>query len=385
MKKVIGVALPVVFLLIVIGGWFLLQTYVPQKIEKTAQALLNGNGFADAKLPAPTVRANQITYNDILLDPDGFSQIKRLTITYDPVEFLLEGNVKSLSISGLDLTGEIMGNGAIAIAGWQTEQADLTQFLQRFSETNITDSTLSLLTDSIGGLSLSYAFQIRHIDGDLISLQGDMTSKQKNIGFLAKLEGLIKNEHDWHVTADIEQGKLDLGHVRSSRSSGGFKIIRTPENTHPLILGEFQAGGLALYNFPLHNINGSIKGSLDNLEILTDAKALSQEHTELTLTITKKIRKTGQTQYEATGKIHSPDLSTLLEYIQKHNGPLPANDRLLKMAKIEPALENPEVTFKIEGLNSLLGERAIYRIKNRGKRGFTQGRIPLQNPANKSK
>lgn len=102
---------------------------IPQHLETRLRQTMNEAGFENYTLPPAEKKLGQTVYQNIALDPDGFSTLENLTITYNPLKLALLGKINSLRLSGLDLTGELDPQGKITIAGWNDVQSPFHKYL----------------------------------------------------------------------------------------------------------------------------------------------------------------------------------------------------------------------------------------------------------------
>lgn len=372
MRKIIPFIFSLILLLIIAGGWFFFKEYLPARIRSDAGTFMQGSGFDLATLPEPEITYDGILYRDVALDPDRFSTAEEIKILFDPVKFITEKQANALEVTGLNLTGEMDKNGNVTVSGWSSEQSRFQDVLARFKTVNVRDSYISVLTEKLGGLTFEYSLQVRKGNPDY-EIQGFIKSAQKHMTFVSNFGGTMDSAGTWMINADIEQAKLELPLVRASRLMGKLAFKGT-QDAPTTVAGEFQAGGLALYTLPWQNAKGGINGTLDHFTIMTDAHSLGHDGIMLSLIAEKRPER-----IEANGTVKTQSLVSLLSYMSQHNGPLPADDRLAQKIT-DGDINDVELAFKVEGLNSLLGERIIYRMENRSAPGFSQGRIQLQRP-----
>ncbi|HOO82536.1 MAG TPA: hypothetical protein PK513_08540, partial [Alphaproteobacteria bacterium] len=183
---------------------------IPQHLETRLRQTMNEAGFENYTLPPAEKKLGQTVYQNIALDPDGFSTLENLTITYNPLKLALLGKINSLRLSGLDLTGELDPQGKITIAGWNDVQSPLPQILKlKNTLIEIENARLSVLSQKWGGTSLSLDMQARP-QRQHVNLQGRITATQRTLSATASLEGQISNKGFWDLRMELEQGKVTL-------------------------------------------------------------------------------------------------------------------------------------------------------------------------------
>ncbi|MEZ5813653.1 MAG: YdbH domain-containing protein [Alphaproteobacteria bacterium] len=288
--------------------------------EKTARAL-TGAGFPTAALPPPETKFGQITYNGIKLDKDGFSRINRLTLKARPLSFILGKHPENLQIKDIELTGELNENGTITIAGWNGALPALQNAKSKPRIISIENMRISLLSEKWGGISLHGDIQITP-SGNNTGFQARLKAAQKRLNADASIEGQITGEGFWDARIEIEQGKFELGAIKTSRLAGLIKLNgNKAQDTE--IIGELESGGLNILGMPWQNGAITIDGNLQQPRMILAAKSSGHEGLELGLT-TQNIH----TPEIFSGQIHALQLASLFDYLESQNH-LPVKRQLL--------------------------------------------------------
>ena len=369
--------LAITSLIAIAAIWGLLNVYIPQIIDAHTTKLLQFTGVNtnNIALPSPKIDSRSVTYSDITIDPDAFSTIEKIQITYDIFQLLRSGTVKKIYIAGPDLTGTIKTSGGLNIAGLNnTEAINIADALHPFQSIDIENGTLSILTDDLGGISLSYDIQAMHNNGT-IYVTGVVRSTQRHMNLISNISGNITPDARWSLSAKINHGKIAFPALQASRTALDLTMKGYNKNISD-INGSFKIGGLRLYTFPFQNAQGEFTlTAMNEYDLNLTAYSLKQNNIVMNLNANHIGNKNS-----STGYLQAPLLSDILSYITEHNGPLPPNNKLTEQISNNNDIKNVAIAFKVEGLNSPLDERLIYRMKHPSQKGYIQGRLPLYKP-----
>lgn len=342
--------------------------------EKT-QRLFEKAGLTGAVFPAPEVRYGVIRYKNAPLDEEQFSTIKTLDIHYNPVNLLLSGEIQSVEISGINLTGELLPGGILTMAGWDDAAVHALNIKTlNIKRLEIRDARLSLLTPDLGGLNITFDLQARR-QGARTELKGRLASRQKALGFTAGFSGHITRQGLWQSDFEIEQAKFELPNIKASRVAGTLRLSGQPSQP-PQILSELRAGGFVLNGLPWQNASGTIQGIPGDVQIFAGAKSVGHQDLELGL----NMRKRGKTLHDISGALHAPNLAVLVKYLATQDF-LPLNRDVLKPLQntapvsLEFALGKDEESGK---------DQLNYNIKNIDKNIDINGKILINDQQNYS-
>jgi hypothetical protein len=326
------------------------ETTRPDRPLLSSKALSqNELGAFFPALPEATVDGDTSTYADVSLDENAFSHIERIDVVHDK-----KAQVRSITLEGLQLTGEIDQNGTINIAGLEDKAQIIAFLLSGAEHISIQNATLSILTKTLGGLSF-HANLIAQKQDNGAAVQGTIESRQKNLKFISQIEGVISPSGAWQINSAAEQITFDTPLIRFARGNGQFSIKHTGEINHsPQIAGTFGMGGISLYSFPWQNMAGTLKGTIDEPIINAHMAALGHDGIEADITLD-----TTGNDMTIGGDIRAHKMSTVIDYITRHNGPLSGNTAALLNNKNET---NIELDYGAEGIQSALRDRIVYRV-----------------------
>lgn len=340
------------------SGLYFINGKLPALATARAADTLRAAGFAEAALPAGDIRLGAARFENIALDADGFSKIKRLELRYNPLSLWLAGRAGEIIVDGLSLTGELTETGALSISGWTPAPLPSQPKTLRFKRLSLENAGLALLTRSMGGVSVGFDGQLR-LTGKGAEFQGNAKSSQKHLGFNARVTGGMAKSGFWQVNVEIEQGKIENGPLKASRITG-IMNLSADERGHILITSDVDAGGLSLHDFPWQNASATVEHSANSLKIFTDMKSIGVDGLELGLSLGGSPQP-GTVFDETTGSLHAETLAALLEYLAA-SGALPLDPQA------SGALRNAEdisVDFAIQPAQTPSVTSFILNIKDK--------------------
>ena len=302
----------VILFLLTAGSLYIWLT-VPKSIETHIGQVFTQAGFENVVLPEPETRMGQIRYKDIQLDPNGFSNIKSLSLHYSLLSAAFGNTLDSIKVSGLELTGELQQNNRISLAGWSGKTDAITlQWPIAARTLSFEDSRISLLSEEWGGIALSGEAQLRP-SGQNIEFKSRIEGRQRQLSANMQIEGQITQEGFWESRIELEQGKFEVDQIRATRVAGLINISGQGKQASQLI-GELQAGGLNILGLPWQNVAITLDGKPNTLRAIISAKSAGTEGLELGITIPDLNNPT-----RLTGQIHAQNLGIVFDYLNNQN------------------------------------------------------------------
>lgn len=287
-------------------------------------ALLSNAGFENTSLPEEQSAGGAQIFENITLDPDGFSKIGKIAI-----EKNLTGGWKKITIENLDLTGELHEGLEIIIAGWNRAHAHVN--LPKGAGRPIIEfknARLSLLHPSLGGINLKADLQLTPKDKEW-DFSARLEGAQTQLSYNALAQGTITDQGFWQSIIDVQQAKFALGLLRGTRISG--KINLTGEQfSQSQIIGELQAGGLNILGLPWENASLTLEGSLTQTSMVIGAKSAGIDGLEFGLTLDSL-----QNADTYSGMIHADFLKQLFDYLAARNALFFERDALKPLDQLE--------------------------------------------------
>ena len=305
-----------------LAGWIYLWQSAPSRIDANIKKIFAQHGFKNATFLKPDIDLKSITYKNISLDRDSFSTINELHVQFSYIPLFFRNKINTIKIDGLDVTGEFNNKGKITIAGLQNKSPN-TNWLQFANLVEFSNARMSLLNDSLGGLTLSGDIQLQNTDDNRV-LQARINAKQRQLSATAQIEGQMTAEGYWDTRIEIEQGKVNFGEIKTTRLTGLLNL--SGRNAYiSSIVGEVQSGGLNLLGMPWQNVAMTLNGNTDNPGLVLGAKALGHDDIELGITIENL-----HDHKNFTGQLHVENLSDALDYL--------SNNKILNMNNLPRGL-----------------------------------------------
>ena len=296
-----------------IGIFLAVWLYTPKAITAKLETSIRESGFRHITLPQPEQKFGKLTYSKIALDDDNFSRLNSVEITYGPFSLFSMRPAQKIKINGLDLTGELSENLDITIAGYSIspDTNGLEPLTKIAHQIEIENAKLSLLSDKLGGISLSGDIQILPKRA-YTDIRGRISAAQKQLSIKTVINGRIHKKGDMTIESEIETAKFDFDDIRATRVAGNLRLDGRHLTTMSL-LGELEAGSLNIHNQPWSNASITIDETLTSPRILIAAKSAGVEGLELSMTKHLNSEETGRME------IHAPDLQSAVSYLGVHN------------------------------------------------------------------
>ena len=340
MKKLLFSASALLVIVALCGGMF---WYVPQKIEKKALTHLKNAGFISASVGSIERKTGRITFKNIKLTPDDFSNIGEIIVEYSPFDALTNGNkAKNITIKNLHLTGEYSEKDkSLKIDGWNSKDNALRLSLYDIpaQTIKIEKGDIDLLTKKFGGLKLEYDLEIKHTEKNETKISGLIESRQKKLSFRSRLKGTISNKQTLNLTAKTTKVQIHTDTLSVNRANGqiNLKILK---NSPPDISLEANAGALTWEKIPMGEIGVTLNIIDDKKTLHVQGQTIGQERIEFAASMTQNGDKTA---YDLS--LHPKKFENLSAFCMRHhllskNTVLP--DLLLRMRDPTLTLDKTE-------------------------------------------
>ncbi len=268
-------------------------------VKPLLELALRQNGFPNAHIESVTVIPSGLVLEDIALDGEGFSTIKAVQVTGSWPDLILNKKIVALNIKGAEVTGELDEDGQVVIAGWNAS----------FSDSPASDKPLVIEAVSLEGMTLDFETPqgaIR-IEGKLSlqskadktrDFQANIWAKQKQLSLSALITGTFQPDGSWKSEIELQEGRLDLGKVKASRSSGTISLAQSAGQKLSY-KGKILAGGLKIDELPFQDFILAFDSSLSDI-------------------LSFSVSPTGYNSLVVAGRIYStPDATLMAELIGK--------------------------------------------------------------------
>lgn len=291
--------------------------YIPQKVEERIVSNFSVFGFEDFSYGKITHKSGHIIISDIALDKGRFSTIDRMDISVSLVKYLINPtHAQNIVVHGMKLTGEIRDENQISISGWENH-AELLKGLQTFPAGTIVfdQSSIDLLTNSIGGLSMKYDARASITSSGMIEFKAKIDSKQKKLTFHSNIEGALTPQGQVSFTSKIEDIGASFDTLSLRRGLGELKIEfpAFEENSVFSMEGEFQFPSVRWHGLPLRDTKLTLNRNKENYDIVANGTTFGDTPIQWTSAITPQ---TGTITSDTT--LTPENLSDVIKFIETH-------------------------------------------------------------------
>jgi len=317
MKKVTLIIL-LLFLVTLSGvsayGYFI---YIPQKVEERIVSNFSVFGFEDFSYGSITHKSGHIIISDIALDKGKFSTIDQMDISVSLLKYLINPtHAQNIVVRGMKLTGEIRDDNQVSISGWENH-AKLLRGLQSFPAGTIVfdQSSIDLLTNSIGGLSMKYDARASITSSGMIEFKAKIDSKQKKLTFHSNIEGSLTPQGELSFSSKIEDIGASFETLSLRRGLGEFQAEYPAFQENPILSmqGEFQFPSIRWHDLPLRDTKLTLSRDSDNYDIVANGTTFGDRTIQWSSAITPQ---TGTITSDTT--LSPENLSDVIDFIETH-------------------------------------------------------------------
>lgn len=274
--------------------------FLGERAEFKTEDILKQSGLTPLGMQPAGKSLGAITYNDIILDEDSISTVKNVQASYGM------GDGKIL-LDGLQLTGDTLEG--LSISGFHFDNFPYNLAKLPLETILIRNSSVSILTENISGVSVSYNAQALRRD-DAFEYQVRFNSEQKYLAVRGQASGSIRNS-EWNMEGDIEQSRFELPFLQmtATRANGRFTIVGNA-GTPYRFSGQLNAGGAEIIGLPCKNLTVTLEMQGPALRIFGNAKALNHDDIEISV---------NGNENGMIYTIFSPSYELLDQYLKDHN------------------------------------------------------------------
>ena len=317
MKTLLSIFVVVLTLMLGGAGSYAYFIYIPEKMEQKIIDNFNAFGFENPSFGKITRKSGEILFSDISLDKQHFSTIKEISVRFSLLKFLLNpDHAQKISIRHLDLTGELSDDLKLTISGW----VDDKDFLQKFRSIpaamiSIEDSSIDLLSDQFGGIKVNFDAQVQLSNAQDIVIKGRADSKQKNLGFHAKIDGTLSASGELSVETELEQISITHNDISVRRGAAKLNFTHNTQDTTSDMSVETDISSVNWQNLPLRDVHATLeKSDNNNYTLLAYGKIFGAEKIDWETHIS---RVDGITETQST--ITPTSITELFSFLQRNN------------------------------------------------------------------
>ncbi|NCC22605.1 MAG: hypothetical protein EOM26_09105 [Alphaproteobacteria bacterium] len=244
--------------------------FLPPVLKAQVEDAFAGAGFADVSIGTVSVKSGSIVFSDIRLDPDGFSSLESIVVTFNIQRILSTGKFSRLFLSNMTLTALLNPDGSLEIAGWKVPE--FQPFVLPVEAVGFEEIKLDL--DTLHGV-LRFEAKGEGIvaDNGTVDIQGQLWGEQAQMQLRTGWNGSFAPDGAWSLDVQVDEGRFDLGEIRAARLGGwvsaGMETLETP----PAFGGQLSAGMLSFGPLSMQNVVAVLEGSAGDYRIVLDAQA----------------------------------------------------------------------------------------------------------------
>lgn len=232
---------------VVLAALFFAMVQIPGMARAKITDLLKSAGFEDARVTSVFVRPNGLRAANIKLDRYGFDDIKLLQVDLNWLKFLTTDEISGVTIKGMSIARQ-PENLSSSSRQLVTNLLNLPDY-----RVAVTDAVIDLGTD-FGDIRLKADIAINGAaNAKGRDIKAHITGDQYQLGFDSRWEGSLNDEGQLELSANIEDGRLNIGPLRVSRFNGWFGASAAKDGYN--IQSQMEAGSATFMNIPLHDLS----------------------------------------------------------------------------------------------------------------------------------
>lgn len=261
MKKFIFTLLLLLFIAVSAGGVYAYYVYIPEKIEKRVLEGLTSLGFETFWFEKIEHKNGGVSISNITLDKDGFSKVENITIRFSLWRLLLSpDSSQNIKITGLSLTGDLSAANKLSFSGVPDNTRLINGITSGISANmvSIENAQADILSETYGGLKVSFDGQINLENIDKITMSGILKSTQHQLGFHAKIKSELTDLKKLETNTTIEQIAYNHKDIRLKRGTAEINSTYNLETAQSKATIESQIANVNWNELPLSKIKAKL-------------------------------------------------------------------------------------------------------------------------------
>jgi len=234
-------------MLLLLAATALAFVKIPGIAKSKLESKLHAAGFPLAQVGSIDLGPSSLSAQSIKLDQYGFDEVKTLQADVNWINFMTSGDLNSLSLSGVKL-----GRDASTI-GPDVRQMIGNLLLLPGYRVSVNDATIDITTD-FGEIRVTMEGTVQpdpetsqHI------INARVQSSQFQLGFDSTWKGTLSAETGLDLSAEIVDGRLNIGPLRVSRYNGWAGIAM--KDAGYTLESQMDAGSATFMDVPLQNLS----------------------------------------------------------------------------------------------------------------------------------
>lgn len=221
-------------------------------------------GFPEARFARASAGFSGARFETVALDPDGFSTIQSISVTYGIRDLIFRGRIRTLNVSGAVLTADWDPDTGPGLAGWagRTDLKGSGPALSGplpFESVSFENIRLDMAT-SEGGITLEGNANLTSTPDGETALSASVEGKQYQLSLKTALSGKRVPDGSWSLEASVENGRINLKSGRFSRIDGWVSASGGP-SVQPVLSGQLTAGKFAAGWVQMQSLSATLDGT----------------------------------------------------------------------------------------------------------------------------
>lgn len=332
---------PVLVLLLALlcaGAYFFL---LPRMAQSAVEKSFHQAGFEEFSYDKAERSAGSVSFHKVKFDPDAFSHVDVITASYDMAGLLFHGRLTKLEFENPSLMGEVDKQGKVTVAGWK----NIAPLPASINTITINGGKISLMSESIGGISFNLDGQFRHHSDGGTAFQGVVSGEQKQLSINTSINANIRASGIWQADLDIKEARIDIAPLKASRINGKA-TLKGEKFRIAHFSSQLQAGAVNYDGLPWQGMAMAIEGNPEKFGLSANAASIGVDglYLEIRLIYSKVLQ-------DLDCRIRMVSLDTLRDYLRKH----------------EYLTKEPSVPSKAKAelvMTKVIGSRYGYEIKD---------------------
>lgn len=255
-----------------------------------------------------SVRDGEVTLFGVSLDKDEFKTIERISLSYDPIAYLREGEIESITM--------LRPNFTIHIDDFSTESAiALPPALAPVIK--IEQGQINFLGSILRDVIMSYDAVLNSLPDGGFSVQSEYKATQPHLSFAGQVHGTLttNDKAQSNLVFSLDDLKIQNKDIHIRRSNGQLTIEGHGLRYGDLsMLAEINAGAARFYGFEWMNANMTFNGTMSDFTLQLTGKGDSNGETEFTYLSEKK-----ENEYTHQGRLYSPNGQKFFQFLNRND------------------------------------------------------------------
>lgn len=281
----------------------------PVLVRAIASSALSSAGFKDAAIGPIYFIPGGVVIEHVLLDKDGFSEIKAIQVRASPIDAIFRRKVNSISVKSIFLLGEMDEKGKVNIVGYTPSTSASSDRALPFDNISLDGVTIDLDTPA-GVVTAEAKVNVDNKDNAL-EFQISSWAKQSQLTYALSLTGRRSTEGFLTLNGDLQDMRIHIDPYSVTRMAGWFELKQS-KDVKLALTGQLDSGAIKIRDIGLNDLS-IILDQKDGLpHALAQAKHPSDPQAVISIDMTG-TQDLSSASVEITAS--APNIHTLLSFI----------------------------------------------------------------------